>query len=78
MLRGVIWGFDAQAFSNSGQGRFVNILVLNKKKSCSISLVWFGYYMKDNPGDHFEFMHHNVITNDMNVGKMGYAKFRKL
>lgn len=36
-----------------------------------------GDYMKDYGKDHFEFVHHNVSTHDMNEGKMNYAKFGK-
>lgn len=28
--------------------------------------------------EHFEFVHHNVSANDMNEGKMEYAKFGKI
>ena len=37
-----------------------------------------GYCMKDNMEEHFEFVHHNVSTNDMNQGTMEYAKFGKV
>ena len=37
-----------------------------------------GYYKKDNKEKHFEFIHHNVYTNDMNKGKVEYAKFSKV
>lgn len=37
-----------------------------------------GYCVKDNGEEHFEFVHHNVSIDDMNEGKMEYAKFGKL
>ena len=37
-----------------------------------------GYCMKDNMEEHFEFVHHNVSSYDMNEGKMEYAKFSKV
>lgn len=37
-----------------------------------------GYCMKDNTEEHFEFVHHDVSTENMNEGEMEYAKLRKL
>ena len=37
-----------------------------------------GYCMKDNGVEHFEFVHCAVSMEDMNVGKLEYAKFRKV
>ena len=37
-----------------------------------------GYYMKDNGEEHFEFVHHNVLLEDMNDNKMEYEKFGKM
>jgi hypothetical protein len=34
--------------------------------------------MKDNMGEHFEYVHHNVSTNDMNQGTMEYANLGKV
>lgn len=37
-----------------------------------------GYCMKDNGKDRFEFVHHNVLGDDMNEGNMEYAKIGKI
>lgn len=37
-----------------------------------------GYCMKKNDDEHFRFVHLNVSTNDMNEGKLEYAKFKKI
>lgn len=37
-----------------------------------------GYCVKDNGQDQFEFVHHNMSADDMNVGKMEYTKFGKV
>lgn len=37
-----------------------------------------GYYMKDNGEECFEFVHHNVSSNDMSEGKTECAKFGKV
>ena len=37
-----------------------------------------GYCMKDNGEDCFEFVHHNVLGDDMNEGNMEYAKIGKV
>lgn len=37
-----------------------------------------GYCMKNNEEQHFEFIHHNIFADDMNEGKLEYAKFRKI
>ena len=34
--------------------------------------------MKDNGHNQFEFVHHNVSADDMNEGKMEYAKFGRM
>jgi hypothetical protein len=36
------------------------------------------YYMKVNGEEHFKFVQHNVCAEDMNDGKMEYAKFGKV
>ena len=37
-----------------------------------------GYCIKDNGKEHFKFIHHNVFAQDMNDGKLEYAKFGKI
>lgn len=37
-----------------------------------------GYCMKDIGEENFEFVHHNVFANNMNEGKLEYAKFIKV
>lgn len=39
-------------------------------------MIW--YCMKDNGGEHFEFVHHNVSADVMNEGKLECAKFGKV
>ena len=34
------------------------------------------YCMKDNGEEHFEYVHHNISSKDMNEDKLEYAKFR--
>lgn len=41
-------------------------------------LAMVGYCMKDNGEEHFEFVHNNVSTHDMNEGKMEHAKFGRM
>ena len=36
------------------------------------------YCMKDNGDAHFEFVHHNVLAEDMNDGKLEYVKLNKV
>lgn len=36
------------------------------------------YCMKDNGEEHFEYVHHNISSKDMNEDKLEYAKFRKV
>lgn len=49
-----------------------------KLRDYIIFLGMMGYCVKDNGEEHFEFVHHNVLADDMNGGKMEYAKFGKL
>jgi hypothetical protein len=37
-----------------------------------------GYCMKDNGHNRYEFVPHKVSADDMNEGKMEYAKFSKM
>ena len=37
-----------------------------------------GYCMKDNGEAHFEFVHHNILADDMSDGKMEYENFGKV
>ena len=37
-----------------------------------------GYCWKDNREEQFEFVHHNVLSDDMSDEKMEYAKFGKV
>ena len=37
-----------------------------------------GYYMNDNGEECFEFVHHNVSSNNMNEGKTKCAKFGRV
>lgn len=36
------------------------------------------YCMKDNGKQHYEFVHHNVLVDDMHDGGMEFAKFGKV
>lgn len=43
-------------------------------RDCTHFWAQLAYYMKDSGKDDFEFVHHNVLSDDVNEEKMEYAK----
>ena len=69
----VCLGWDASPL----MGRVVSCKKLTDE-GLQILKAMIEYYMKDNGEEHFEFVHHNVLVEDMNDGKMEYVKFGKM
>jgi hypothetical protein len=81
VLCGEGWGIDPQAFPKYGEGEFHQSTGVEHEVEGYMFAYLQGHDWVLYEGqweEHFEFVDHNVLTEDMNDGGMEYVKFAKV